>query len=139
MIGTTLKFANLPVTYAELVAMYPPRPLHDRIDQHNVEEIVAAMAGHDLTPDQDDYLDLLSDLLLKFQSERQGRTRARRSPLQRLRFLLEESQTNSRQLAEVLGCSQPLVSLILSGKRQLTTANIRKLAAHFRLDAGYFI
>jgi antitoxin component HigA of HigAB toxin-antitoxin module len=42
-------------------------------------------------------------------------------------------------LAGILGCSQPLISLMLAGKRQLTTAHIRKLATHFRLDAGYFL
>jgi hypothetical protein len=66
MTGTKLKFAEVPTKYSDLVAMYPPRPLRDEIDERNVEEIVMEMAGHDLTCDQDDYLDLLSDLLLKF-------------------------------------------------------------------------
>ena len=41
-------------------------------------------------------------------------------------------------LAKLLGCSQPLVSLILAGKRELSKANVKKLARHFKLDAGYF-
>ena len=61
-----IKFAEMPETYAALVAMYPPRPLHDRIDEQNVEEIIMEMAGHILAKDQEDYLDLLSDLLKKF-------------------------------------------------------------------------
>ncbi len=72
---TKPKFAEMPKDYTDLVGMYPPRPLHDEVDEQNVEEIVNALAGHDLTPDQKDYLDLLSDLLLKYQSERDLRSR----------------------------------------------------------------
>ena len=72
---TCPKFAEMPTDYAELVAMYSPRPLHGEAEEQKVEEIVNAMAGHDLTPDQEDYLDLLSDLLLKFRSERRRRSR----------------------------------------------------------------
>ena len=43
------------------------------------------------------------------------------------------------KLAKLLGRSQPLVSLLLSGKRDLSKENVKKLAAHFKLDAGYFL
>jgi HTH-type transcriptional regulator/antitoxin HigA len=132
-------FAEMPKDYAGLVALYPPRPLHDEVDEQNVEEIVNALAGHDLTSDQEDYLDLLSDLLLKYQSERHPRSRGRRTPAQRLKYLMEQSETTPTQLAKILGCSQPLVSLLLSGKRDLSKANAKKLAGHFRLDVGYFL
>jgi HTH-type transcriptional regulator/antitoxin HigA len=134
-----LKFEDMPERYAELVAMYVPRRLHDDVDEENVEEIVNALAGHKLSADQEDYLDLLSDLLLKYQSERHPRGRGRRTPVQRLRYLMEESGTTPARLAKILGCSQPLVSLVLGGKRELSKANVKKLAGHFRLDAGYFL
>ena len=136
---TKPKFAGMPKDYAGLVAMYPPRPLHDDVDEQNVQEIVNALAGHDLTADQEDYLDLLSDLLLKHQSERHPRARGRRTLAQRLKYLMEQSETTPTQLAKILDCSQPLVSLILSGKRDLSKANAKKLARHFRLDVGYFL
>ena len=138
MKATGIKFSELPADYAGLVAFYPPRPLHDAVDERNVEEIILAMAGHKLTRDQEDYLNLLSDLLLKFQGEsRPGRRR--RSAHERLRYLMEQSQMTPSQLAKVLRCSQPLVSLILSGKRSLSKENIIKLASRFKLDAGYFL
>ena len=61
------------------------------------------------------------------------------SPRQRLKYLMEQSEMTRNELAAVLRCSQPLVSLILSGKRNLSKENIRKLAAHFKLDTGYFL
>jgi antitoxin component HigA of HigAB toxin-antitoxin module len=119
--------------------MYPPRPIHDAVDEQNVEEIIGAMAGHDLSADQEDYLDLLSDMLLRYQSQRQLVRRGRSSVLQRLNYLVRESGTTPARLAKILGASQPLVSLILSGKRELSKENIKKLATYFKLDAGYFL
>jgi plasmid maintenance system antidote protein VapI len=52
---------------------------------------------------------------------------------------MEHSEITPTRLAKVLGCSQPLVSLILSGKRDLSKANAEKLARQFRLDVGYFL
>ncbi len=136
---TKIRLSDLPTNYAELVALYPPRPLRDAIDAENVEEIVMAMAGHKLSADQEDYLALLSDLLLKYQEERSRPWRDRRSPLQRLTYLLDQSGTTPTQLTKILKCSQPLVSLVLSGRRDLSKENIKRLAAHFKLDAGYFL
>lgn len=134
-----LKFPDVPVDYAGLVAMYPPRPLRDRVDERNVEEIIDALAGHALSEDQEDYLDLLSDLLLKYQDEQRRSNRGNRSVHARLRYLLNESGTSATKLAKLLGCSQPLVSLILNGKRELSKDSIKRLSAYFRLDASYFL
>jgi HTH-type transcriptional regulator/antitoxin HigA len=140
MNATKLKFADMPTGYTALVAMHPPRPIHDDVDEQNTEEIVLELAGHDLSPDQDDYLELLSDLLLKYQSQQRPRRAApRRRPHERLKYLLAQSEMPPAKLAKLLGCSQPLVSMLLSGKRNLTTDNLKTLAAHFKLDAGYFL
>jgi hypothetical protein len=32
-----------------------------------------------------------------------------------------------------------MVSMILSDRRQLSKANVRRLAEHFSIDAGYFL
>ena len=136
---TRVKFADMPADYAGLVALYPPRPLHDAVDERNVEEIVMAMAGHELTADQEDYLNLLSDLLLKYQAEQQ-RQKTRHRPLhEKLKYLMSQSEMTAGELAKALGCSQPLVSLVLAGKRNLSKQNISRLANRFKLDAGYFL
>src|SRR5215204_3118398 len=123
---TGVKFLDIPSDYPSLMAFYPPRPLHDEVDERNIEEIILAMAGHDLTRDQEDYLNLISDLLLKFQAEQASR--GRRPPVRRrLKYLMEQSEMTRNELAAILQCSQPLISLILSGKRNLSKENIRKL------------
>lgn len=133
------RFEELPTDYAGLVRLLPPRPIHDRHELRNVEEIVFAMAGHKLTPDQEDYLQLMSDLLLKYEQEREHETPECRSPAQRLQYLLEQSETTSRQLGELLEVSESSASMILKGRRELSTADIRRLARHFSIDPGYLL
>lgn len=140
MKATKMRFAEMPQEYEGLVAMHPPRPLHDAVDERNVEEIVMEMAGHDLSTDQEDYLDLLSDLLVKYQGERGMQPqRVRRRPVERLKYLMEQRGMTAGELAKLLGCSQPLVSLILSGKRNLSKGNVKKLAGRFGVEAGWLL
>jgi HTH-type transcriptional regulator / antitoxin HigA len=139
MTSTKLKFSGMPTKYSDLVAAYPPRPLHDKVDEQNVEEIIFEMAGHRLTHDQEDYLEVLSELLFKYQAARASKSGLRRPPAERLKYLIDEAGITSVRLAKLLGCSQPLVSLILAGKRSLTLPHIRALATHFRLNPGYFV
>ena len=139
MNATRLKFSQMPTGYTGLVAMYPPRTLHDRVDERNVEEIVMEMAGHALSKGQEDYLESLSDLLLLYRDRKSAPKRRSHSTAARLKYLMEQSEMTPAMLAKLLGCSQPLVSLLLSGKREVSKENAKKLAAHFRLDAAYFL
>jgi HTH-type transcriptional regulator/antitoxin HigA len=133
----SMDFRRMPKDYAGLVRMLPPRPIHDKVDLANATEILDAMAGHDLTADQEDYLDVLSDLVQKYEAEHEAALRAESTPVERLRYLVEESGMSASDLGRLLG-NRGLGSLVLRGQRQLSKAHIRILADHFRLDPGYF-
>lgn len=137
-----VRFSDLPTDYPALVAMLPPREIHDQTGADNVEEVVMALAGHELNTDQDDYLALLSDLLEKWQlrdrAARLKRLQARPVPA-RLAYVMEQSGTTPRDLEAVLDCSHTLVSLMLSGKRDLSRPSLQKLSRHFAVSADYFL
>ena len=133
----SMDFRRMPEDYAGLVRLLPPRPIHDKADSANATEMIDALAGHDLTPDQEDYLDLLSDLVSKYEEDRSPLHRTRSTPLERLRFVVEEAGMTASDLGRLLG-NRGLGSLILRGQRQLSKTHIRVLAEHFRLDPGYF-
>ena len=133
----SMDFRQLPKDYAGLVRAFPLRPLHDRVDLKNATEIVDAMAGHDLTPDQEDYLDVLSDLVQKYEEAHWPVRRRSSTPLERLQYLVEQAGMTASDLGRLLG-NRGLGSLILRGHRQLSKTHIRILADHFRLDPGYF-
>ena len=117
--------------------MFPPRPVHDSVDYANTMEVVMAMAGHELSDDQQDYLAILSEMILQYDRE-QDQPRNRGTPLERLQFLVKESGLSASDLGRLLG-NRGMGSVYLSGKRGLSKANIRKLAEHFGVRADYFL
>ena len=130
-------FADIPLDYPALVRMFPPRPIHDAADYDNTLEIVLAMAGHTLTADQDDYLAILSEMILQYDRENE-RPHKRGTPHQRLKYLVKEAGLSASDLGRLLG-NRGMGSVLLTGKRGLSKAHIRKLADHFKVRADYFL
>jgi HTH-type transcriptional regulator / antitoxin HigA len=133
-----VEFARLPKDYASLCRMLTPRPIHDKVDFENVTEITDAMAGHKLTPDQEDYFDLLCRLIEDYEKE-QGLPASKVSGLDALQHLLDAHDMSAADLARLLGVHRTLGAMILRGERQLTLAHVRTLAKHFSVSADLFL
>jgi HTH-type transcriptional regulator/antitoxin HigA len=54
-----------------------------------------------------------------------------------VRYLMDENELNQADLVPIFG-TPSVVSEVLAGKRRLSLAHIRRLAAHFGLPAGVF-
>ncbi|NNM86455.1 MAG: transcriptional regulator [Phycisphaerales bacterium] len=132
-----LKFQNFPTDYPALVNMLPPRPIHDRVDYDNVMEVVLAMAGHRMTTDQEDYFELLSELIIKYDQEH-GEKLPDGTPRERLRTLMKTAEMSASDLGRLLG-NRGLGSSLLNGAREMSKTHIRKLCQHFHLSADYFL
>jgi len=50
----------MPKTYAGLVSLLVPRPIHDRAAFNNAVGVVHALVGFKLSRDQEDYLELMA-------------------------------------------------------------------------------
>jgi antitoxin component HigA of HigAB toxin-antitoxin module len=124
--------ARIPKTYAGLMEMHLLRPIHDQVDAENAAEMIDLLAGHKLNAEQNDYLDLLSDLYEKWESTQFPISRARGSEL--LRLVLAERGEKAGDLAKLLGIDASLGYRLVRGERQLTAAQIRKLADDYGLD-----
>jgi HTH-type transcriptional regulator/antitoxin HigA len=134
----SISFKMMPSNYRDLVLMHPPRPLHDTIDHDNALAIVMEMAGHELTPDQEDYLEILSELIEIYEGRTDPLRIPRANPLDTIRDLLAAHDLSASDLGRLLG-NRALGSKILRGDRKLTVNHIKKLARHFRLDPSIFI
>jgi len=134
---TKIEFASLPKDYTGLCRMLPPRPIHDKADFENVAEITDAMAGHKLSPDQDDYFDLLSRLIEDYEKERLDTSKV--TGLAALQHLLDAHDMSAADLARLLGVHRTLGGMILRGERKLTLAHVRTLAKHFSVSADLFL
>ena len=132
-------FARLPKDYAGLCRILTPRPIHDEVDFENVTEITDAMAGHKLTPDQEDYFDLLCRLIEDFEKEHAQLDTPKVTGLEALHHLLDAHRMSAADLARLLDVHRTLGAMILRGERKLTLNHVRTLAPHFGVSADVFL
>jgi antitoxin component HigA of HigAB toxin-antitoxin module len=136
---TKIEIARLPKDYAGLCRLLPPRPIRDQVDFENVTEMTDAMAGHKLTPDQEDYFDLLCRLIEDYDQEHAQLDTPKVTALDVLQHLLEAHDQTAADLARLLGVHRTLGAMILRGERKLTLAHVGTLARHFRVSADLFL
>lgn len=118
---------------------FPLRPVRDDADY---DRAAAALDGlvlrGDLTAGEQDYLAVLTLIVRAYDGESWPRDPDERSPIERLKSLMETSGTTPAGLGDVIG-SRPAASMVLSGERELSKAHIRKLADHFKMSPAYFL
>jgi HTH-type transcriptional regulator/antitoxin HigA len=129
----TLTHDDIPVTYAELVGLFMPRPLHDEVDYRNALAVLDAMAGFQMNADQEDYFEATATFVEKYESEHHAIDQARMTPVELVRSLMEEHGMSESDLGRLLG-DRSLGHRILSGERDLSKTHIRILAEHFALN-----
>lgn len=132
-------FADLPTDYRSLcMDVLLPRPIRTRVEYRGALKLAELLAGHDLTEDQDDYLEALTTFIEEWESDHEPQP-PKVPPIEVLSMLLHENGLNGSGLANILGTSRSLVSRILSGERSLTTAHIKALSDRFNIDPTVFM
>jgi len=95
------------------------------------------LAGHQFTPDQEDYFDLLCRLIEDYEKDRVQAPRV--NTLEALAHLLDAQGMKAADLARLLGVHRTLGAMILRGERKLTLNHVRTLARHFGVSADLFL
>jgi antitoxin component HigA of HigAB toxin-antitoxin module len=111
------------------------RPRGLRKDHRNPD----TLAGHDLTPDQEHYFDLLCRLIEDCDRERAASPARKITGLAALQHLLDENSMSAADLARLLDVHRTLGAMILRGERQLTLAHVRSLGERFKVSSDLFI
>ena len=135
---TKLTCKSLPKTYNGLLSLHMLRPIRDRIEYHNALEILDAMAGFELTADQEDYFEALALFVEAYEKEHLPAL-PKVKGLKLLAHLLAEHQMSAADLAKLLDADRSLGVRLLNGERNLTVEHITKLAGHFHVPAGLFM
>ena len=132
-------FDALPKGYAALCREAPPRPIHDEVAYRNTVEIADAFAGFEdrMTADQNDYFDLLCELIQKYEAQVAKPVRLSGTAL--LRHLLDEHALSGAGLARILGKTASLGPMILRGERKITADHAIRLGKHFNLRPDAFL
>ena len=115
------------------------RPIRDDIDYENAVAIADQLAVlNKRTQDQDDYLETLGELISKYDHEYYTSQLDHLSPVQSLKYLLEQNDINLSQLCEILGEPVSLVQQLLSDEQELSKTHIRILTRHFKVKPDLF-
>lgn len=124
-------------TYLALVHAFPLRPIRsDAQLDAAVEMIDRLLARRSLDKAEEDYLQVLSDLVERYEAEEHPM-----QPLsdgEMLRHLIEAKEVTQSQLAQTTGIADSTISEVLAGKRRLTRAHIAKLAQFFSVGPAVF-
>lgn len=131
-------FSRLPKTYAGLVALHMPHPIHDKIACDNAVEIVHALAGHKLNHDQDDYLAIMAKLVEDYENENVPESKPVKG-IEALKFLIEENGLTADNLGTIIGVNCSIAYRILKDAHNLTADHVKKLAARFAVSADLFL
>jgi HTH-type transcriptional regulator/antitoxin HigA len=124
--------------YLELVRQFPLRPLRSDKELDRAIAMIDSLLDRDrLGPAEEDYLDVLGDLVERY--EDQSHPIPDVSDGEMLRFLIDQREVTQVEVARATGIRESRISEVLSGKRTLTRMQISKLAAYFRVSPAMFL
>lgn len=124
--------------YLDLIRKFPLRPLRTGADLDAAVAMVDRLVDRDdLTPGEDDYLDVLSRLVEAYEAETDPLPEM--TGVEALRHLLDANGLTQVQLAEQTGIAVATLSEILNGKRGISPKVRAALARRFRVSPGLFV
>jgi HTH-type transcriptional regulator/antitoxin HigA len=122
---------------AEMIAHGAPHVIHNDAElEAYTEALFQLTAVEDPSRSEVEAIELLTLLVERYEQERYPVPEA--DPISVVRFLLEQQNFAQRDLIPEFG-SESAVSMFLSGQRNLTLEQVRKLSARFKLPADVFI
>ena len=123
--------------YLDLVRRVPLRPIRGDAELDRAIALVDQLIDRPtLSLDERDYLDVLSDLIERYESEAHPVEPA--SDAEVLARLIEAKGVTQAVLARETGIAESTVSEVLAGRRTLTRGHIGKLAAYFHVGPTVF-
>ncbi|HVC98654.1 MAG TPA: helix-turn-helix domain-containing protein [Pirellulales bacterium] len=123
--------------YFELVEQFPLRPIrNERELDRAINMIDSLLDRRRLNNAEQDYLDVLTDLVEKYESE--AHPIAPVGDAEILAHLLEARGLSQTALAEATGIVNSTLSAVLHGKRRLSRDHIGRLAQFFHVSPTVF-
>ena len=130
-------YRDLPTDYSRLCDLLPPRPIRNGSDYRKVTQISDALAGHDLSTDQQDYFDLLCRLIEDWEKPKLSKPKVKAVDI--LQTLLQSHNMTPSDFSKLLGVHRTLGPMILRGERKLTLKHVKTLANYFAVSTDAFI
>ena len=126
--------------YFELVRLFPLKTLSSESELDQATDVINSLVDRgfeNLTKGEEAYLDVLSDLVEKYEDVHH--TIPDSSPVEMLRFFIEDRKTNQRAVALGSGIAISTMSEVLAGRRQMNLEHMQKLAVFFSVNLAVFL
>ncbi len=123
--------------YIRLVRELPLRPIGSGAELDRAIAMIDSLIGRaDLQPDEEDYLDVLSELVHRHEAEHDPITPV--SDAEMIRFLLESNEMTQAELAQRTKIAESTISEVLAYKRKLSRRHIAAVSRIFRVSPAVF-
>ena len=126
-------------TYLELVHRFPLRPIRTESELDRAIAVINQLLDRDdLDPGEDDYLDVLGDLVKRYEDKAYPMPTDDLTDAEMLEHLIEAKGVKQVEVARGAGIAESTLSEVLAGKRKLTRGQVEKLARYFHVEPGVF-
>lgn len=125
-----------PTSYMELLQAFPPRPIKTEEEMLAAQVVIDSLIDRgELTPDEQDYLNLLGTLVYEYEQTQEPIPDIYGVDL--LKVLIEEQDLRQKDLVPIFK-TESIVSAVLKGQRNLTVHHIQGLAEFFQISPAAF-
>jgi HTH-type transcriptional regulator/antitoxin HigA len=123
--------------YLALVRRFPLRPLRGDEEVDKATEVLNNLLDRDLDLWEQDYLDILGDLIEKYESTTLPEGDV--SDAEMLQHLIEAKGVTQAQVAAATSIAESTISAIVRGKRRLARKHLEVLARYFHVSPAVFL
>lgn len=125
--------------YERLIKRFPLRPIRDNEQNERAGEICDTLLerGDSLRPAERDDLEILTDLIAKYESKWNDNCNEM-SPPALIQYIMDQNNLAQKDLVQEFG-SPSRVSEFLKGERRLSLEQAKRLAERFRLNIAVLI
>jgi HTH-type transcriptional regulator/antitoxin HigA len=135
----TKQRSKAPDLYMDMIRQFPLRPIRNDAECDAATAILDKHFAADYSDSGlEDYCMVLAGLVADYDEKYHPVEMPKIHPLDRLKYLMSESNMTTADLGRLLGNSG-LASMILHGKRGISKANAKILGKRFGLNPGAFI
>ena len=127
---------KVPDTYFELVQQFPLTRIRDDGHLAEAHAMIDRLLQQDLDAGEEQYLDVLTDLVEAFEDENYPMPDASEADV--LSELMRSNGFNQLRLAKLTGIAQSTISAVLNGARSLTKEQVSTLAKVFGVSPAVF-
>jgi HTH-type transcriptional regulator / antitoxin HigA len=129
---------GIDAAYLALIRRFPLRPIRSDDELDAASAVIDELTDrNDLSPTEADFLDVLGDLVEKYEDQHVEMPHV--SDAEMLRSLMDENGVSQADVVRGAGISKTVLSLVLNGKRDLTREHIEALSKYFGVSPAAFL